>query len=213
MKKTKIINLGQKIFLVKEKRLVWKLILLFLAGFLIRLFLMPFFTHPDLVHTHSKALAFVLERRVYNASFGFFWLLLHSASIKFFFFFTPAIKQGLIITQNMNPVFSDFVNSHLSARILFLFKFPFLFLEMISAVLSTRFLEKPKNKLALFAFWMFNPIMIFTLYMHGRNEIAPIFLLVAAFLFLKNGFSALSFLSLGWALTLRLYPIFFCLFF
>lgn len=201
--------MGKKVFQIREERVAKKILFLFSAGLLVRLLLMPFFTHPDLIHTYAKAAALAFEGRVYNAPFGFFWELFHAVFLKFFSFFTPAIKEGLLITHEMDPIFTNFVSSHLSARLLFLFKLPFLFFETLSAVLSTRFLKKSKDKLALFALWMFNPIMIFTLYMHGRNEILPIFLLVLAFLFLKKRFLALSFVSLGSALTLRLYPIFF----
>ncbi len=204
-----ILKTGSKIFGIKRKEKICLLIFFLGIGLFLRLLLIPFLTHGDLLRTYSKAIVFALQGRIYNSNFGFFWLSLHALPVKIFSLFTPALKEGLIIKYNMDPFRDSLFYSHLGSRILFIFKFPFLIFELLSGILAIRLLDKEREKIKFWIFWMLNPIMIFTLYIHGRNEAAPIFFLALSFLLMKKKKLALSFLSLGMAMTLRLYAIFF----
>lgn len=194
-----------------ERLISRRLLIILLAGILIRLLLMPFLTHDDLLVIYCKAFGLVFQKRLYPGPlFGTFWISLHGLFIKLFSWFFPKISGVLITDYAMNPIYDLTYNSPWILRTLFLLKVPFLIFDVLSGLLILRFFQNEKEKLLAFGFWMFNPITIFTFYIHGRGSYAfLLFLIILSFYFWKKEKIFASFLSLGLAASFRPYLLFF----
>lgn len=179
---------------------------------LIRLLVMPFFFHPDLktqyfhfqflsqgvtniyqyVYNHKSTLG---NTDTFNYlpltyfSFGSYYHLIN-------FLHLPHLSSWLNdwgTYQNSYP--------NLPFYLLFL-KLPYLFFDLLTGYFLFK-IYKNKN---IFLLWLFNPISIYLVYILGNFDILPVLLTVIAYYFLikKN---ALSFVVLGFAVALKLYPL------
>jgi len=141
-----------------------------LAGILLRLFLMPFFAHGDIIAVHRRVEKIVCggDNLLNYSEPGVH--LLESFFAKIFSPFIPcSILSGL--QENFyNPLYLN--------RMLFFFKLPYLFFELGFWWLVFKYFqdknEKTKIKLAIFL--AFNPVILYSVYLFGRFETYSIFL-------------------------------------
>ncbi|MFC1627322.1 hypothetical protein ACFL18_02050 [Patescibacteria group bacterium] len=179
-------------------------------GILIRLLVMPFFAHQDLLSIYTKAAYAIFHQQYYLISFSIGWLTAHIIPLKIYSWFWPSISQvfkaesvSLIVNQQ-----AIFTNPQIF-RLIFLLKLPFLIIEIASLYWLLKFFKPIKSKLIALTAWAFNPYLIYTLYLHGRMEILAIFFLIGFFWFIKQQRISLASLFLGLAIALRLYPLLF----
>jgi len=85
---------------------------------------------------------------------------------------------------------------------MFVLKLPYLIFDLICGIyLLKLFGDK------VYKFWLFNPLTIYLIYCLGNFDIVPVCLSVMAYYFLTKNKNFLSFLLLGIASALKLYPL------
>lgn len=91
----------------------------------------------------------------------------------------------------------------------FLFKLPYLFVDIGVGLLLMKLVNGAKQKMQVFALWMVNPVTLYATFMMGQLDILPVFFTVLALVFAKNKKFALSVIALGIGASYKMYPIFF----
>lgn len=178
-----------------------------LTGLLIRLLVMPFTTHSDLLSIYYRA-HLLLDGRSVNGLGPNLFNVLHAG---FLWFMKPLLPYA---TMWGNPQLKTylmldwlgFVNRPSVFRALFLFKLPYLGIEILVIWMLMKLIE-PERAQKVLIFWVLNPIVIFSTYIFGRFDMVTVFLLLGALYFAKNGRNNWSLIILGLAATLRIYPI------
>jgi hypothetical protein len=177
------------------------------TGILIRLLLMPFTTHSDLLSVYYRA-HLLLDGRAVNGFGPNLFNLMHAG---YLWLIRPLIPYSTMWgnpEQSTYLVFDwlAFVNSPLVFRQLFLFKLPYLGFEILAVWMLLK-LIKPEQTASVMAFWMLNPVVIFSTYIFGRFDIVIVFLILSALYLAKEERPNLALLVLGLAAMLRVYPI------
>jgi hypothetical protein len=178
------------------------------TGLVIRLLVMPFTTHSDLLSVYYRAHLF-LEGRPLQA-FG--PSLFNSVHGGYLWLIKPLIPYSTMWGspgQNSYSMVFDwltFVNSPVVFRQLFLFKLPYLGFEILAVWVLLK-LIKPEQKASVLAFWMLNPVVIFSTYIFGRFDIIIVFLILSALYLAKEERPNLALIVLGLAVLLRVYPV------
>lgn len=136
-----------------------KLILIILSGILVRLLLMPFFAHQDLFSTY---------RRAEQIAFGSGSLLKTTDPLAHFIEATwlrlVAIATG---SEFFSAVHQDLPDIEQINSFSFIFKTPYLLAELAFWILVARFFNLSTKR---WLFLVFNPIILYSLYMFGRYE-------------------------------------------
>lgn len=89
--------------------------------------------------------------------------------------------------------------------ILFVYKIPYLILDLALAFLLLRFFSDSKKASLAFKLWCINPISIFITFAIGQYDIFPVFFMLLAFYFLKSDRPGWSAVSLGIASVFKLF--------
>jgi hypothetical protein len=177
-------------------------------GVLIRVLLMPLTAHPDLYSIYFKSSALAFDGIVYPAKFAVLWLYFHATVIKFYSFFWPEIGLALPIdATSLEPNIQLFLAGPNVFRLIFLFKLPFLGLELLTIGLFTTLFKSASDKLIAIKAWMLNPFLIYALYLHGRNEILTIFFIVVFWKMVTRQKLLLASLALGVSIAIRFFTI------
>lgn len=167
-----------------------KTLLILLFGILIRLSLMPWFAHEDIFSDYRRAEQMAFTGKSVFAVNTIVPHIIETANLKFFSLFTgesffKQVHYDLIDQKN--------VNTHL-----FIFKIPYLIIEIITWLLFIKFF-KPTKK--LLCFFVFNPIIIYSVYMFGRYESFILFFELLLLISLQKNS---KFMALLWSLIILL---------
>lgn len=176
---------------------------------------MPFFYHPDLKSQlfHSQYLShgiiniydFVAQNKsnlpypnvfVYLPLTYFFFGLVN---ILLSPFYPPALITWLNdwgFYQNNYPDFFSFM---------FVLKIPYLFFDLLTAYV----LKKLYPSSRAYLYWLFNPLVLYLVYILGNFDIIPAFFTLFCFYLLKKNRFFFAYLSLGFAIALKAYPLIF----
>jgi len=84
-------------------------------------------------------------------------------------------------------------------------KIPYLIFDLLTGYI----LYKIYNNKKVLYFWFFNPISIYLIYILGNFDIIPTFLTLLSFYFIKNNKQFWSYLAIGLAIALKMYPVMF----
>ena len=183
-------------------------LILFLCGLLIRLVLMPYFTHVDLFSEY---------RRVYktielgNYFPGLKRLVVYYVELFFLKLSLPFISDPAITfhftdlarsTADLESFFL-FVNHDNIYRILFFFKFPYLLFDVGTFLLLYKMIKEHPKRIWALGIWWFNPITIFAFYLFGRYESIPLFFIMLTIFFLQRNKILFSAFALGLAVNSR----------
>jgi hypothetical protein len=199
------------------ERSTWRV---FVAGLLVRLLLMPFAAHSDLMHMYWGAhlipyhqeFTLGFEGLLRYAHAGYLWLttsLFPSADSLWIhhiddFFLNPFASPLVVSSQG----WFDFVSHPQIYRTLFLLKLPYLFFDLACAFLLYRLgSDRAKSRL-MFTFWWLNPILIFAVYVFGRHEVIALFFIILSIYLIERGRWRGGLLALGVAVAVRYYAIF-----
>lgn len=181
----------------------------FLLGLFIRLLLMPFAFHGDLLSTYHRSylLIFSGDMQFFNPH-----EIIQAVSIWMFSFVTPV--QDFLIWNGSETVTTWFwlgtLENPYIFRTIFLMKIPYLIFDILICILLLHiFKNEVENGLRAFIFWIVNPIIIFAVYIFGRYEVIPIFFILAGIYFLKENHIYFAALSLGIAIWSRYYALLF----
>ncbi len=183
----------------------------FLIGILIRLAFMPFFFQRDVLSTYQRA-----AQTVFAGDFGadfqqFLVHMIHSAYLFMIKPFLPAVENLTSILLNTDSWVSwiDFNSMDYVYRVLTMFKLPYLLLDIACMFLIIRFIYdgEPEKRLKVFKYWVFNPLVIFILYVFARHDIMGIFVTLIALLLAKYNRKYWSIIILAVGIALRFFPI------
>lgn len=178
-----------------------------LSGLLLRLLVMPFTAHSDLLSIYYRAHLLLDGRAVKGLGpnmfnllhAGFLWLIKPLLPYRIMWG-APKLKTFLMLD------WLGFVNQTSVFRALFLFKLPYLAVEVLAVWMLLK-LTEPERRTRVLIFWMFNPIVIFSTYIFGRFDMITVFLLLSSLYLVKSGRNDWSLVVLGGAALLRVYPI------
>ena len=166
-------------------------------GILIRLAFMPFTLHFDAYQIYSRA----AEAAYGNEWFGFtsqfliqmfhnLWLLLirpllpHSAGI----WSDTASTIGVGASREDYERFLAYDQLY---RLIFLLKLPYVIADLVCAWVLTR-LVAPAQRVAVAAFWLLNPLVIFSSAIYGRHDALAILLVLLALYVVRQRTGTLS---------------------
>lgn len=192
---------------MSKKLLVNPLTPWLLLAFFIRLLLMPFTAHSDLLSVYGRAYL-ILEK----GGLGLFGLntinLLHAG---FLWLLKPFIAYKAVFNDYNLLTFTEsdwlgFINQLGIFRVLFFLKLPYLIFEVFAILLLFKAFANSPNKDRIIKFWLFNPVIIFATYIFGRFDIIVILLLLLAVWAAKLNRPYRAVIALGLATVLRLYP-------
>jgi hypothetical protein len=188
---------------------------LWIAAVLIRLALMPFTLHMDAYQIYSRAAEAayggewfgwtgqIVIQTVHNV-----WLLLirpllpDSSAI-----WSPtASEAGVGASMEDYRRFLGYEHVH---RAIFLMKVPYVVADLACAYVLTR-LVAPARRLAVAAFWLLNPLVIYATAVFGRHDVLAILLVLLSLLAARRATDAgrlAGLLLLGVATLMRFFPI------
>jgi hypothetical protein len=197
-----------------------------IAGLLLRLVLMPLTLHPDLWGHSLTAYFFAYEGRLdiydFLAGLSQEHPLVRNFGVTDIFiyppltYFTLGIFRVLVkpftdpafIPQLMNNPAQVYSNPGLFQH-LFLFKIPYLFVDIgLAFILANLFKQQKRKKLA-FGLWMFNPLVLYTTFMIGQLDLLPTFFCVLAVYLAMKEKKDFSLVSLGIGGSYKMFPLLF----
>ncbi len=164
---------------ITTKQALWICLLLAL---LIRLALMPFFLHMDLL-SEMRRIHYASENAVYYPSFTRISIFYVE---RFFYFFTkPFMVSPDTLFYLSVPYASATTTDHFVFtgdasvfRHLFLFKLPYLVFDGLCAWLIWLFFKGQPYRLAILCLWLFNPVTLYATYIFGRFEVISLFFVI-----------------------------------
>ena len=185
-----------------------------LLGLLLRLAVMPFTMHTDwrfvgdMVAMNSEAMK-VLQGQLYPPR-GYPPLAYWTMAL-FLFLFKP-----LMPVFPLAPIFQPDSILHWNAsplvfRYAFLMKSWYLPFDLAIALLLLRLVGDERQALRAWQFWMVNPLVLYTGYIHGEFDLAPAFVVVLSLYFAKKGQVSWAVFWLGIGACYKNYPLFFLL--
>jgi len=199
---------------LKFDNITWRVLL---TGLVVRLILMPFAAHSDLMHIYWGAHMIAYHQKLVG-----FQVVLQYAHAGYLMLITPLISPVDSIWTHLanyptsNPfvglVFSaqswfDFISHPQIFRTLFLLKLPYLFFDLGCALLLYCLGSDRTRSRVMFRFWWFNPILIFAVYVFGRHEVIALFFIILSLYWIKQGKENWGLFALGLAIAIRYYAL------
>ncbi|MBL7060616.1 MAG: hypothetical protein ISS13_02130 [Actinobacteria bacterium] len=195
----------------ENKNLSRRLYKYFLIGFLVRLVFLPFLYMRDLLSTYQRAAETVFAGNLGSDIQQMLTNFLHSAYLFIIKSVVPAINElsPILLEKDTWASWISFNSSYNVFTAIALFKILYLVFDVACMFLILRlsFDDKPENKLRAFKFWMFNPIVIFVLYIFARHDIIGIFVTIVALLLAKKNRKYWAIIVLAFGIALRFFPI------
>lgn len=195
-----------------------------LVGVAIRLVLMPITVHPDLWGHSFTAYFFAYkgELNIYDfllnlpknhplvVNYGvndiFIYPPLAYFTLGFFRLLVRPFADANFIPWLMVNL-SHFYSYPTLGLQLFLFKLPYLFIDIASAFLLAGLFDDEKKKKMAFALWMFNPVTIYATFMMGQLDILPVFFTILSCYLIKRDKIYWGLFSLGIGGAYKMYPL------
>ena len=207
-------NIGSRLLtpeIFKDRMLSRRFYKYFLVGMLVRLAFLPFFFQRDLLSTFQRASETVFAG---NFASDFNQILTHMIHSVYLFILNsifPVISEysSIFLDSNTWTSWISFVSSDNVFTILALFKSLYLLFDIACMFLIFRlsYDNDPESRLNVFKFWMFNPVVIFVLYLFARHDIIGVFATLVALMLAKKGRKYWSIIILALAIALRFFPI------
>lgn len=194
---------------VQRVALVWA------AAILIRLVVMPFTLHMDAYQVYSRA----AEAAYGNEWFG--WtaqFLIQSFHNVWLLVIRPLLPQSAAIWSDTASVvgvgasqedYDRFLGYEHVHRAIFLMKLPYLVADLACAYLLTR-LVPVGRRLAVSAFWLLNPLVIYATAIYGRHDVLAILLVLLSLATARrmtDAYRLTGLVLLGLATLTRFFPV------
>jgi len=181
---------------------------LVVAAILLRVVLMPFFGHVDVL-SEARRIYFWDQSGIYfddisrNATFVF--------QLLFYKVFSVFVSQEamLFAHENMsnstaNPVeYFEFVSNTEVFRALFIIKLPFLVADLVTAWCVFKLCGAGHGARRATMLWLFNPMMLFAVYIFGRFESIPVMYCALSLLALSRGKIVWAAIAVGLSVNSR----------
>ena len=195
----------------ENKNLSRRLYKYFLIGFLVRLVFLPFLYMRDLLSTYQRAAETVFAGNLGSDFQQMLTNFLHSAYLFIIKSVVPAINElsPILLEKDTWASWISFNSSYNVFTAIALFKILYLVFDVACMFLILRlsFDGEPDNKLKVFKFWMFNPFVIFILYVFARHDIIGILATLVALLLAKKNRKYWAIIVLAFGIALRFFPI------
>ncbi len=183
----------------------------FLVGLLIRLIFIPFFFQRDLLSIYQRAAETVFAGDFSSSFEQMLMHIIHSAYLMFLKFMFPAINEisSILLEKDTWASWVSFNSTYNVFTILTLFKILYLVFDIgcMFIILRLSFDGEPGKRLQVFKFWIFNPVVIFVLYVFARHDVIGIFATLVALLLAKKQRKYWAIVVLALAIALRFFPI------
>jgi Gpi18-like mannosyltransferase len=185
-----------------------KIVLLILLAVLLRLAIMPFFMHMDML-SEFRRINFSFENNEFYPGFNrltVFYIEMLFYSVTHFFVVLPEVVLYLPDPAHSTATTTThfiFAGDNYAYRHIFLFKLPYLIFDLLCGLVVWRYFEGHRLQMFALAFWLFNPVTIYATYFFGRFEVISIFFLLATALALKQEKLILASIAFGLALNCR----------
>jgi len=197
---------------------------LLLIGVLLRLALMPATLHPDL-WGHSSAAYFFAYQGKLNIYQTLLSLpqdhpLVKNIGVGDVFIYPPLTYFSLGIFRLLAKPFSDpnfipwmwsnLASIHSYPNLfwhLFLFKFPYIFVDIAAAFILAGLFDDIKKKKLAFLLWIFNPATLYATFMIGQIDILPTFFALLSLYLAKKGKKEWAMVSLGVGGSYKMFPL------
>ena len=183
----------------------------FLIGMLIRLALLPFFFQRDLLSTYQRAAETVFAGNMASDFQQMLTNIIHSVYLFIIKSVVPAIGDfsPILLDSDTWTSWIGFVSSYNVFTVIALFKVLYLIFDLACMFLILRlsFDDDPEGRLNVFKFWMFNPVVIFVVYVFARHDIIGVFATIIALILAKKDRKYWSIIVLAVAIALRFFPI------
>ncbi|MBM3705880.1 MAG: DUF2029 domain-containing protein [Actinobacteria bacterium] len=183
----------------------------FLTGIFIRVLLLPFFFQRDILSTYQRAAETVFAGNLAADFQQFAMHLIHSAALFIFKFLIPDTGRlsAILLNENTWTSWIDFNNFEFVYRTLFLFKFPYLLIDIACMFLIIRLVYDgdAEKRLKVFKYWVLNPLVIFVTYVFARHDIVAVFFILLALVLAKHNRKYWSIAVLAVGVIMRFFPI------
>ncbi len=183
----------------------------FLIGMLARLALLPFFFVRDLLSTYQRAAETVFAGNMASDFQQLLTNIIHSTYLFIIKSIFPAVSDfsSILLSTDAWASWIIFVSSYNVFTVLTLFKVLYLIFDLACMFLILRlsFDNDPEGRLNVFKFWMFNPVVIFVLYIFARHDIIGVSVTIIALILAKKDRKYWSIIVLAVAIALRFFPI------
>lgn len=191
----------------------------FLLALLLRLFIMPWFYHPDIKSQYfhfqflSQGIGNIYQHITGNKSKLPYTDTFNYLPLTYFTFGSYYTLIKPFVPATLNSWLNDWgpnQNAYFDFPIfIFILKFPYLFFDLAIAFL----LFKISSNRSVLNLWLFNPLTLYLIYVLGNFDVLPTALtLLSLYFFSKSDFNKSGFL-LGLAVSLKMYPFLFLPFF
>ncbi len=158
---------------------------LLLISVLLKIIIMPFFAHADFLSMWRRVYTMITENYYYPQKETLVTYFVQIIYLSFVRFFIPKIDSMLYLSDFCKSTatlteYLTFVSYTEVFRLLFFLKFLFLIFDItIGIILYKHYYRENKVKaLVVSSAWLFNPIIIYTLYIFGRYEVIPLFFML-----------------------------------
>lgn len=166
-----------------------------LLGVLLRVILMPFFAHPDIQSTYTRAYSIAFQG---ENIFSYDQHLSHWIEAIWIKVVSIITGSDIFTPFSNNPDENSFVLLNL-----FVYKLPYLAFDIGVMILLYILSKNLVQKKSIMAFYIFNPFVLFAVYIFGRYETIPLFFLMLAIYFVKNEKTYLSSVIMGLSILTR----------
>ncbi len=191
-----------------------------LLAILLRIVLMPFFGHIDVL-SEARRVFFWAENNLFfdniarNTSMLIEVIFYRATSFLLPDNYGMFYHADIAHSTSSIPHSFEFVSHYTIFRTLFVLKLPFLVFDILTAVILYNYFEDREKGLNSCKLWLFNPVTIFAFYIFGRFESIPIFFIAAGLLALKKNRVLLAAILVGLCINGRemmiIYgPLFIC---
>jgi hypothetical protein len=195
-----------------------------LLGVVLRLILMPSTYHPDLMGHSSTSYFFAYEgvTNIYDhlLSLPADHALVKNFGVKDIFIYPPLTHWTLgvfrvIVSPLADKNFLPWAWENLGNLYsyptfgwqIFLFKLPYLFVDLSVAFLLAGLFDETKKKKWAFNLWLFNPVTLYATFMLGQLDILPVLFTVLSVYLIKKEKPEWAMLSLGIGAGYKVYPL------
>ncbi len=192
----------------KSLKLLYKY---FLIGLLVRFIFLPFFFERDILSTYQRAAETIYTKNLGLDNLQIITNMIHTAYLFIIKSIFPAINElfPVLLEKDTWASWIMFNSSYNVFTTLTLFKIPYLIFDIacMFLILRVSFDGKPGNKLRAFKFWMFNPILLFVVYIFARHDVIAVFFTLIALFLVKKDKKYWAIIALAVAAAMRFFPI------
>ena len=200
----------------------------FVVGILLRLIVMPITFHPDFLAQTITSYFFshkgIINIYDYLISLPAGNSLAQNFSIQYIYIYPPLMyfSQGILnllvrpftdssfipwVIENVSNIYiKDTLSYHL-----FIYKLPYLIIDLIAGVLLSNIFSELKKKKIAFLLWMLNPLAIYTTFIVGQNDLLPVVFTILSLLYFERRNTSIGMIMLGIAGSLKMYALLFIL--